>query len=309
MSNHVHRVPPTLIEPRSAVDTPTAIEEFLMAKVAAGFSVRTIEAYRHRLYRFRDWLGQRPLSRGTLRGYLASLQQDKRLGPVSVSMYFRDVGVWCRWLTSEGVIEENPAAGLRFKAPQRRPPSYSIDHLHRLFAVSDARDRAIIITLLDTGLRVSELTSLQRTTIDWSTGAFTVVGKGEKERVGWLSEPTLQALRVYLATRMDADPALWYGRTQALQPNGVHQAIKRRVRQAGLQGEVRRLLHSFRATFAKHYIQRGGDLESLRKLLGHSTIAMSAFYAQLADDELAAKKAAVNPLAAVLGETKKPDVQ
>jgi hypothetical protein len=95
-----------------------------------------------------------------------------------------------------------------------------------------------------------------------------------------------------LATRSDRDPALWYGRCGPLTPSGVHQIFRRRAIEAGIRADVRRLVHACRATFAKHYIKRGGSLGDLAELLGHSTLTMAAYYAALADDDLAAKKAA-----------------
>lgn len=294
-----------------ALSSATAlwVEDFLTAKIAAGCSARTIEAYRHRLARFRDWLQQKPpdqqtLDRRTLRAYIAALQADPKLGPVTVAMYFRDVAVWCRWLVAEGELDHNPAAGLKIKIPHRRPPSYSDDHALALLAVATIREQAIIHVLLDTGLRVSELVSLRRDSIDWGTGSFVVCGKGNKEREGWLEPESIAALRAYLATRTDSDPALWYGRTRALRVNSVHQAMARTAIRAGIRPEVRRLLHSFRATFAKNYLLGGGDLKSLADLLGHTTITMAAHYAQLASQDLAYKKHQANPLGRVLKQKK-----
>jgi integrase/recombinase XerD len=158
----------------------------------------------------------------------------------------------------------------------------------------------VIIVLLDTGLRAGELVSMDRSMIDWATGAFTVIGKGNKERIGWLGPTALSYLRIYISGRSDEDPALWIGQKGRLTISGVYQLMRRRAEQAGIRQEVRRLIHSTRATFAKHYVQQGGDLESLRKLLGHTTLAMSAYYAQLAGDELADKKNRVNPLGRVI---------
>lgn len=281
------------------------VEDFLTAKAGAALSPASLRTYRQRLYLFRAWFVQRerPLDRATLRAYLAYLQRERadgqRLSPTTVASYFRDVTIFLNWLAEEELLDGNPARKLGPKLPKCRPASYSLRHLQRLLAVCDPRDRALIVTLLDTGLRASELVQLERDSIDWATGAFTVIGKGNKERAAWLSDVALTTIRAYLDTRQDAAPALWLGRWGPLTANGVHQAVQRRAQQAGIRSEVRRLLHSFRATFAKHYVMRGGDLESLRELLGHTTIAMAAHYAQLADDELARKKAAVNPLALV----------
>ena len=136
--------------------------------------------------------------------------------------------------------------------------------------------------------------------IDWDTGQFTVVGKGNKERASWLSPAARASVARYLAIRSDRDPALWYGRRAPLTPSGVHQIFRRRAIEAGIRADVRRLVHACRATFAKNYIKRGGSLGDLADLLGHSTLTMAAHYAALADDDLAAKKATIDPLAAVV---------
>jgi integrase/recombinase XerD len=306
------------------------IDQFLSAKTAAGLSPKTIRTYRERLARFAAWLGDRPLSRANLRGYLLALQQEQ-LAPTTVAVYFRDVSILCGWLVEEGVLRKNPARKLVPKLPKLRPAHYTVAHVQRLLQVCSCpghdrapaegahapqgssrasapytmccmpcRDRAIIIALVDTGLRASEFCSLRRDRIDWASGKFVVLGKGRKERAGWFSAGAVLAIQAYLSTRTDDHVALWYGRWGPLTPRGVHHIIKRRAIEAGIRGDVRRCLHAFRATFAWLYLARGGDLGSLADHLGHSTLEMARHYGQLADEELAKKKAAINPLAAIL---------
>jgi len=280
----------------STVATSDLVAQFLDAKIAARRSPKTIATYRDRLTRFATWLGARPITRATLRAYLADLQTQPSLSPASAWSYFHDVGVFCSWLVEEEIIDKNPARRLAPTKPKRLPASYSADHLIRLLAVCDERDRAVLIVLLDTGLRAGELVSLNRRSIDWESGRFTVIGKGDKERAGELSAYARAALRCALELREDTDPALFTGPKGRLTPSGLRQMISRRAREAGIRDDVRRLVHGFRATFAKAYILQGGDLESLRRLLGHTSIAMAAHYAQLADDELLATKRRINPL-------------
>ena len=279
------------------------VDQFLADRVALGRSPKTVQTYRERLARFTAWLGDRPITRATVRGYLADLQQQP-LSPVSVASYFRDVKVFCLWLVEEKILTDNPTRKLAPKVPKRKPASYSVEQITQLLTVCDERDRALIIMLLDTGLRAGELCSLDRADVDWRTGAFRVIGKGNKERTAWLSAYALETVRVYLDTRTDDDPALWIGAKGRLTRYGVRQMLARRARQAGIRGDVRRLTHSFRVTFAKNYLVAGGDLESLRRLLGHSSIAMAAHYAQLAEDELADQKRRVNPLARAIPEAR-----
>jgi site-specific recombinase XerC len=106
--------------------------------------------------------------------------------------------------------------------------------------------------------------------VDWRRGYFTVIGKGNTERPGWLSVATMVAIRAYLDEREDHNAALWYGRAGPLTGNGVYQAIKRRCLQAGIRGDVRRLAHSFRSSFGKLYLEAASDLESLRQLYGNA---------------------------------------
>jgi integrase/recombinase XerD len=270
--------------------------EFLEAKIAAGLSPRTISTYRQRLGYFTAWLAEREVTRPVLRAYLKHLQEQPTLTASSRAAYFRDVSVFCNWLVDERIWDASPAYKLAPKVPKTRPASYRPEQIVQLLAVCKTRDRAIIVMLLDTGLRVSELVSLRRRDIDWTSGAFVVIGKGNKPREAWLEPYTVELLHKMLAEREDDDAALWYGRRGPLTIYGVHQVIERRALEAGIRGDVRRLVHSFRATFAKNYLRAGGDLESLRRLLGHEDIAMSAHYAQLADDELRDRKREVNPL-------------
>jgi integrase/recombinase XerD len=275
-------------------------EQFIDAKIAAGLSPKTISTYRQRLGYFTAWLCDREVTRAVLRAYLKYLHEQPTLTATSRASYFRDVSVFCNWLVEERIWDTSPAYKLAPKVPKRLPASYRQEQIAAMLAVCGPRDRALITMLLDTGLRVGELCSLRRDAIVWVDGSFRVVGKGNKERHGWLHPYTMELLRVYLDSRDDDDPALWMGRKGPLTIWGVHQIVERRAESVGIRGDVRRLVHSFRATFAKNYIKAGGDLESLRRLLGHEDIAMSAHYAQLADDELADRKRQVNPLGFVL---------
>lgn len=279
--------------------TEDLIEQFIDAKRAAGLSPKTVRTYAERLRYFASWLGDRPLMRTTLRQYLIHLQ-ERNLAASTRASYSRDIGTFCRWCVDEGIWQTNPAQGIKVKTPRPLAASYSKEQVRQLLVVCDERDRALIVVLLDTGLRASELVSLRRRDIDWESGAFTVEGKGNKQRVGWLADYSLDALRAYLATRSDAEPALWIGRKGPLTIWGVHQMIERRAESVGIRGDVRRLVHSFRATFAKNYIKQGGSLDDLRQLLGHESLTMSSHYARLAQSDLAEQKLKVNPLAAMV---------
>lgn len=282
-----------------STSTNDLVESFLDAKFAAGRSVRTIEAYRQRLGYFTTWLHTREITRVTLRGYLKHLQEQE-LSDTTRASYFRDVSVFCNWLVDERVWDSNPAYKLALRVPKLMPANYSTEQIARLLLVCDLRDRAAILILLDTGIRAGELCSLRRDSVD-QAGVFVVHGKGNKDRRVFLSCPAREALAEYVTTRRDASPWLWPNRYgEPITRNGLYQAIRRAAVRSGIRDETRRLVHAMRITFARSYIQEGGDLSSLAALLGHSSLTMTQHYAQLDDDELGELKARINPLGRAL---------
>lgn len=274
-------------------------EQFLDAKIAAGRSSRTVEAYRQRLGYFTTWLRDQEITRVTLRGYLKHLH-DQELSGTTRASYFRDVSVFCNWLVEEKFWDSSPAYKLALRVPKRRPACYTTAQIARLLMVCDKRDRAAILMLLDTGLRAGELCSLGHDSID-AAGSFVVHGKGDKDRRVFLSRPARDALAEYVTARRDTSPWLWPNRYgEPITRNGLYQAIRRAAVRSGIRDETRRLVHAMRITFARSYIQEGGDLASLAALLGHSSLTMTQHYAQLADDELGELKARINPLGRAL---------
>ncbi len=126
------------------------------------------------------------------------------------------------------------------------------------------------------------------------------MGKGQRQRQQEVLPRARSFLDAYLASRHDTSPYLFVGRSGPLTYSGLYQMLERRAQQAGIRGQTRRLIHGFRATFACEYISNGGDIESLRRLLGHATRAMTEHYAEAALDRLVAeRKRQINPLDAV----------
>ncbi|MCD4674123.1 MAG: site-specific integrase, partial [Anaerolineaceae bacterium] len=163
-----------------------------------------------------------------------------------------------------------------------------------------ARDQAVILVLLDTGLRASELCSLRITNIDLKTGRTEikhgVVGgaKGGKGRTVFLGKATRRSVMRYLVKREDADwPDAYLFVSKAdrpFNPNSLRQLIKSIAERAEVKNAYP---HRFRHTFAITYLRSGGDLFTLQALLGHSSLDMVKRYARIAeiDVEQAHRKA------------------
>ncbi len=165
------------------------------------------------------------------------------------------------------------------------------------------RDRAFIITLADTGLRVHEICALRRGDVDWNEGRAIIIGKGDKEAVIRFSTRSMRAVKDYLAIRQKLDgaqrrplPSLPLfarhdrGAGKKIKPISTatgRNIIKDRVRQTLGEDAVGKITpHSFRHYFVTTVLRATGNLKMAQKLARHSNIAVTQRYAHLSDDEL-----------------------
>lgn len=153
----------------------------------------------------------------------------------------------------------------------------------------ELRDMAILETFFSTGLRVSELCSLDRY-LDLDRGEFTVRGKGEKLRVVFLSDNAKRAIKTYLDKRPDADPALFVSLTKngkvlgRINPRAVERLVELRARKAGIARRIHP--HELRHSFATDLLLNGADLRAVQEMLGHSSISTTQIYTHLTNKEL-----------------------
>lgn len=166
-------------------------------------------------------------------------------------------------------------------------------------ALPNLRDKAILETLFSTGLRVSELCSLNRDEIDTNRGEFSVRGKGGKIRVVFLSDDAKTALEIYLKKRADTDPALFIripknnafgnppagGEELRLTPRSIQRIIKKYAVMAGIVGK-HVSPHTLRHSFATNLLRNGADIRSVQALLGHSSITTTQIYTHVTDKQL-----------------------
>ena len=160
---------------------------------------------------------------------------------------------------------------------------------------SGTRDRAILETLFSTGLRVSELASLNRDTINLNRKEFGIVGKGGKERVVFISDSAAQWLEKYLYIRKDtfkplfirfqgkADPSS-NGESMRLTPRSIERVVEKYVKALGLS--VKATPHTLRHSFATDLLINGADIRSVQEMLGHSNIATTQIYTHVTNAHL-----------------------
>lgn len=181
------------------------------------------------------------------------------------------------------------------KIPERQIKLLEYKDLERLLEapqgddLKSLRDQAILEILFSTGLRVSELCSLDRY-LDLERGEITVRGKGGKLRLVFLSERAKKALKNYLGERTDTEPALFISLTKSeevvgrIVPRTIQRLINFYSRKAGIPERVHP--HTIRHLFATDLLIGGADLRSVQELLGHRSISTTQIYTHLTDKEL-----------------------
>lgn len=182
------------------------------------------------------------------------------------------------------------------KNPAREVVFLNPDELKRLLSapegsdIASLRDRAILETLFSTGLRVSELCSLNRDSVNTQNGEFSVVGKGNKLRIVFLSDTAKEALKNYLKEREDIEKALFIRHAKSdkeslrLSARSVQRLIKRYAQKAGIVKNV--TPHKMRHSFATDLLQNGADIRSVQSMLGHSSITTTQIYTHYTDKQL-----------------------
>ena len=199
-----------------------------------------------------------------------------------------------QWLLKNGVIQANPAAGIRGpKAARKLPQVLDVDEAVQLVSVDvsaplGVRDRAMMELFYSSGLRVSELCGLRWHALDFDAGLISVMGKGSKERVVPVGSHALGALRDWRAAAPPAssDAFIFAGRHGAALTT---RAVQKRVRELSLrQGIFKRVHpHLLRHSFASHMLESSGDLRAVQELLGHADISTTQIYTHLDFQHLA----------------------
>lgn len=237
------------------------------------------------------------VGRTVLRRYLAS-QSTRALSKRTMARTVSSLRRYFGFLHRRGVIATDPT--VRLLAPQgegRLPRVLQPDELHTILdnppervepnPGADARDQAILELLYGSGLRVSEVCSLHLTQIDLARRSVRVWGKGGKERLVPISEPTVRSVSSWLAVRQafpaadGVDPLLVFRNTRGrpITPRDVRRILDRR-------SSAPTHPHALRHTFATHLLEGGADLRVVQELLGHADLATTQHYTHVTRDRL-----------------------
>jgi integrase/recombinase XerD len=233
-------------------------------------------------------------------GRWAGSQQNsafKPLRPSTIVTYRQNLCAFFNWCTGEGFLDNSPMS--RIGVPLARPDQVQPFNLSQVRALIHAakrtrnpeRDEAIVRMLLDTGMRASELCTLRMEQLDLFGQRATILGKGNKHRTVHFGSKTARAIRNYLRyePRTPQEAVFQAAKNQhagqQMTANGLRQIIEGLGRLAGLQA-VRCSPHTLRHTFAVEFLRNGGNVFSLKEILGHTSLHMTNRYVALAQADI-----------------------
>jgi integrase/recombinase XerC len=273
-------------------------------------SPHTVAAYRHDLLMLQSFcdrrriLGWSALDNVQVRAYAAA-EHAGGLGPRSIQRRLSAVRTFYEFLMREGCCTGNPAQDVRApKTKKRLPTTLDADQMGRLleFRVQDSlstRDKAILELFYSSGLRLSELVSLDIPAIDFADRTVRVVGKGSKTRVLPIGRFALDALKKWLGERTaigKGTSAVFISRAgRRLGARAVQLRVDMWARRQGLGVHVHP--HMLRHSFATHLLESSSDLRGVQELLGHADIGTTQVYTHLDFQHLAKVYDASHPRA------------
>ena len=273
------------------------LEEFLdYLTLERGLSMNSVHAYRRDLEAHFGFLRRQEVRRvrdidaAHVIRYLSSLR--RRCAPSTVMRKLSALKAFYRYFVRQERLTVDPTANLGSPRLARRlPTTLSIAEVERLLAQPDPakprglRDRALLEFAYATGLRVSELVTVERDAVNFEMGFVRCTGKGSKERIVPVGRRALEALRAYLASREDTGRTLFAGRGgRPMTRAGVWNLLRRYARQAGLRQKVSP--HTLRHSFATHLLAGGADLRAIQEMLGHTSVSTTQIYTHVSTDHL-----------------------
>jgi len=301
----------------SEIPLTGALDVFLLDCRARHLSKRTVDFYDWQVGRAIGFFAGRgvgalaELAPSHIRAYLVALQ-ERGLADNTVHGAARALRAWLNFCVREELITVSPMA--KVKMPKRGTailPALSAADVRALLEAckGSRRNTALVLCLLDSGLRAAEFVALNVGDVDSITGAVTVRGgKGNKDRVAYIGARAHKALRRYLLDRPNVQPTdpLWVNQNTGdrLTRDGVRVVLRYIAEAANVKHANP---HSFRRTFALESLRAGMDLLRLAALMGHTDLAMLRRYLALVEHDLQAAHAAHGPVDRLLSRGRRDE--
>ena len=275
-------------------------------EIELGRSQKTIENYHHYVKRFLQWAKISAPDQITLdlvrkyRLYLNRLEDEKGnlLKKTTQNYHIIALRNFLKYLAKRDISSLSAEKLEVGRNPQKEVEFLNGDEVGRILQcvngedLKSLRDRSILELLFSAGLRVSELTGINRDQINLKNQEFSVRGKGDKVRVVFISDTAKQILERYISKRVDIDQALFVRIMKnpqnkedlRLTPRSIQRIVKYYAHKAGIVKDVHP--HTLRHSFATDLLSNGADIRSVQAMLGHSSITTTQIYTHVTNRQL-----------------------
>lgn len=266
------------------------LKKYVAVKRIEGIADSTLQRYYDENLKLIRFL-RRPLQEVTtydLRFYLSYRRQHGKISNRTLDGMRRCYSSFFSWLAAEGLIGRNPCAALaqiKYRKQVKKP--YSATDMEKLRkACQNIRDLALVDFLYSTGCRVSETARMNIEDVDFERMECRVLGKGNKERIVYLSPVAAMHLKEYLGSREDAEDCLFEGwRGKRVTKNGIEALIRRIGTYAGVDNAHP---HRFRRTLATNLLDRGMNIQDVAQILGHADLKTTQVYCYISQSNVKA---------------------
>jgi site-specific recombinase XerD len=302
------------------------IDRYELSNLADGKSPKTIRWYRDILRLFSEYVKRKEqggdvtcFTIDVARGYILYLrnrhkfqghpytpEQGQLLSPRTVQCHVRSLKAFSSWLYSEGYTDENSLKNLKLpKAPVKIVEPLTPEEIKTVMGVIDRdsvtgfRNYAIVATLLDVGLRASEIADVILGQLNLDAGYIKVMGKGAKERIVPIGKFVQRTLWVYIQkgrpepANSDCDYLFLSPSGKRITVNTIKLLFSRLAKKSGVE---RLHAHLCRHTFAVNYLLNGGDIFSLQQILGHTTLEMVRHYLHFTSSQIIVQHHKYSPM-------------
>lgn len=267
----------------------TLIEQFNKTKRLSGLAETTLTVYNDvigYLLRFHD-KSLAEMTSDDIRGWFNYLL-DKGTTPRTVDNYRRYLSSFYNFCNVEGLIFHNPMKKIDgIKQPKQVKQPFSSEEIALLRNNCETlREKAVFELLLSSGVRVSELSNINRDDLDFNNNMFYVMGKGSKERKCFFNDTSKVALKNYLNSRVDINPALFVSYNKPhkrLGTSGIEHSLKQVGEKAGVTNVHP---HRFRRSFCCSLLSKNVPLEQIRIMAGHTNLETTKLYVVEDKDEI-----------------------
>ena len=258
------------------------LERFCERKRIAGKSEGTIERYRYMLTKVLGFINKptKDVTEGDLNDFIETYKRIRKVSNCTLEGVRLCISSFFTWMHERGYIPKNPSRGVDpIKVPKTVKRSYSDEELEKIKQnCKSVRDKAIVEFLYTTGVRISEMTALNREDINVIDKTIIVYGKGAKEREVYMTDVSCMYLSAYLYQRQDSNNALFVSDKKPksrLTAAGVRAMLKK----IGIETGIDKIHpHRFRTTCATNLLRKGMPIEEVSQILGHEKLDTTRLY-------------------------------